>query len=119
VELFGNPKGGKYRSAVEFTIHIGELLAANNARDAQIRAQVAAQDLADASDAIVEHNRVKMDEYLSNPSIFPPCKNPNDPDALEYARNIGFVPRDVDAAVLADRRNNPAVRIPNCTCTLR
>ena len=117
-EVYGNSRG-LYRSAVGFTIHIGELLAANNARDAQIRAQVAAQDLADASDAIVEHNRVKMDEYLSNPSIFPPCKNPNDPDALEYARTIGFVPRDVDAAVLADRLNNPAVRIPNCTCTLR
>jgi len=116
-EVYGNSRG-LYRSAVGFTIHIGELLAANNARDAQIRAQVAAQDLVDAYNAVIDHNRVKVDEFPIT-GILPPFKNPDDSDVLEYARTIGFVARDVDAAVLADRRNNPAVRIPNCACTLR
>jgi len=118
VELFGNPKGGKYRSAVEFTVHIGELLAANNARDAQVRAQVAAQDLTDAYNAVIDHNRDKVDEFPIT-GIMPPFKNPDDPDFFEYALTIGFVPRDADAEVVADRLNNPTVRIPNCACTLR
>ena len=118
MELYGNPKGGAYRSAKEFTIHIGELFAANNARDAQVRAQVAAQDFTDAYNAVIDHNRVKVEE-LPITGIIPPYKDPDDPDLLEYARTIGWVPRDVDAEVVADRLNNPAVRIPNCACTLR
>lgn len=116
-EVYGNP-GGTYRSAKGFAIHIGELLAVNNARDVNIRAQIEAQNLADARSAVIDHNRDTVNAFPTT-GVLPAFKNPNDPDVVEYARTIGFVPCDADAVVLADRRNHRTIPAVPCNCTLR
>lgn len=117
-EVYGNPRGGYYRSAKEFTTHIGELLAANRARDTNVRTQVQNQNLARARQFAMQFNVNMLNNYDATGN-WGFMLGYDDPNVVENARAFGFNPSDVDAAVLADRRSNPTIPAVPCNCTLR
>jgi hypothetical protein len=114
LEVYGNPRNGHYRSATRFTIHVGELLTANDAADAPIRAAVHGHNIFAALHATLDWNKW-VDYYIENYGIFYEHRNPN---IMAHADDLQWLRHYADQEILTHKQNHSAIAL-NCTCVLR
>ncbi|KAG9663891.1 hypothetical protein KCU64_g1028, partial [Aureobasidium melanogenum] len=106
--LYGNPRGN-FRSGRNFSDHIPEMLAANDARERGIRARV--KDINDdkAREEIRQNNR---EVSLYNAVFGDEFKKYDEEKDLYVSPHTFFTDRQANAAVLADHQANPRIDIP-------
>jgi hypothetical protein len=113
-ELYGHPSGKPFRSSRLFSGHIGEMLAAKDAREAGIRAEVLEDNDNMARSAIKQHNMEGYHQAKAN-GIYGTPLDINDPND---ARNLPWPRRNAEQEVLADQQSTAAVVI-TCACAFR
>ncbi|KAH0362971.1 hypothetical protein KCU65_g7729, partial [Aureobasidium melanogenum] len=112
--LYGSPRGN-FRSALNFSDHIPELLAANAAKEIRIWNETRARNQAEATAAVDRYN-----EWATIQNVQFGLNHPLR-DRNEYAAAWGLPGfRSVNeyAAVQLDRQNNPTIAF-RCTCVFR
>jgi hypothetical protein len=114
LELYGNPRGPYYRSAARFSGHVGELITANNASDAQVRARVQAQNQDNARQAIIVYNVI----IAHRARFYGMFGYQRDPNNMNHAHDLPWTSLDANAEVLADQQNHAAL-VFTCTCVFR
>jgi hypothetical protein len=114
LEVYGDPRDGHYRSATRFTIHVGELLTANDAADAPIRAAVHENNTFAAFHAILDWNKW-VDYYIENYGIFYDYRNPN---IMAHAGDLQWLRRYANQEIHADKQRDPTIAF-NCNCVFR
>ncbi|KAG9959139.1 hypothetical protein KCU61_g7705, partial [Aureobasidium melanogenum] len=112
--LYGHPRGN-FRSALNFSDRIPEMLAADTARERGIRAQVKETNDEKARDDIRQNNK---DASLYNAVFGDEFKKYDEEKDLYVSPYTFFTDRQANAAVLADRQANPRIDIP-CSCVFR
>ncbi|KAG9697418.1 hypothetical protein KCU95_g3728, partial [Aureobasidium melanogenum] len=103
--LYGHPRGN-FRSALNFSDHIPEMLAANDARERRIRAEVKATNDEKAREDIRQNNK---DALLYNAVFGDQFKQYNEDEQLHVSPHTFFTEQQANDAVLADRQTNPII----------
>ncbi|KAH0337323.1 hypothetical protein KCU81_g8135, partial [Aureobasidium melanogenum] len=96
--LYGHPRGN-FRSALNFSDHIPEMLAANDARERRVRAEVKATNDEKAREDIKQNNK---DALLYNAVFGDQFKQYNEDEQLHVSPYTFLTEQQANDAVLAD-----------------